>query len=103
MPIRHNTKDLQATLPAAYADVMRDRFNLLHIKCLASQFAFNYDDRSTTAMWPRLIDYELIAYCTLKRIIVCHLFSFVIILEAENFGIHLFLTHLVLNLSQPVY
>ena len=62
MPIRHNTKDLQATLTAAYADVMRDRFNLLHIKCLALQFAFNYTDGSTTAMYPHLIDYELIVY-----------------------------------------
>lgn len=31
VPIRHNTKDLQATLTATYADVMRDRFNLLYI------------------------------------------------------------------------
>lgn len=60
--IRHNTKNLPATFMAAYADVLRDRFNLLHIKCLALQFAFNYSDRSTTAMWPHLVDYELIAF-----------------------------------------
>lgn len=32
--ISHNTKDLQATLTAAYTDIRKVRFNLLNIKCL---------------------------------------------------------------------
>lgn len=40
---------------------MNDHLNLLHIKCLALQFAFNYSDVSMTAMYPHLEVYELIA------------------------------------------
>lgn len=73
---------------------MKDRFNLLHIKCLPLQFAFNYSDRSTTAMWPHLLDYKWIAYA-LDTLLRKSLFVICFHLGSTN----LFLKQLSLNLK----